>query len=554
MPVKSGHIWSLLLGLVCLGLLPLDQAVAQSSFQTVTTINPPPAAVAVPQRRRGAPVRRRATEEPTPTPPLRSSVGEPDADGTDPNGAGTTTEGDTPLRGPQDGDFTPPDGPRQPTDGVIPTGEPRAPVDGADPSLIDHRTKEERDRLRGRPAGFDPALFQVELEPVLDRRPRQLFRFEPYQPTGIRIGSFVALPEIEFAGAYFSNVFNSTRARSDVALDIRPAIRLVSNWRRHAAEFSARGTLTSFQEFDTENLRAYTIESRGRFDVSRRTSVEGLVSRDVSQETRSSIDANAAAIERPTITTDRVALTVNHRFNRLRLQLRGAVAETRYGDAITATGIVSNTSRDVTTTTSAVRASWEFKPALFAFVELAFDGRTYQASPSSDGIRRDSTGQRYRAGISFGNTAEILRGEISLGYGQQRPDDRRLSEIDGVLVDANLGWRITRLTSLMFTASTDFTDATVAGSPGAASYRAGLEIQHSLRRSLMLTAGIGRVVQKYEGISLVESEWNTTAGFDYFINRNVTLFGRYRHVAFTSDVEARNYNSDEVRIGVRWRR
>ena len=36
--------------------------------------------------------------------------------------------------------------------------------------------------------------------------------------------------------------------------------------------------------------------------------------------------------------------------------------------------------------------------------------------------------------------------------------------------------------------------------------------------------------------------------------RAMTLFGRYRHIAFDATDEARNYNADELRVGVRLRR
>lgn len=519
--------------------MPGALAHAQTEIQTVTTIAPPPRPIAVPQRPKPA----ASILNPglsLPDPVDRTAVS---PEGTGDHTSSAEEPGSQPVAS---------SAPRDVASSYAVTS-----VEGAAPPassvVADRRSDAERKAVRGPPAGHNPALFAIEISPILDRRPRALYRFEPYQPTGVRAGSFIVLPEVEVGTGFYSNVFDTTRARSDITFDVRPSVRMVSNWRRHAAEFRASGILTSFRRYDTENVRAYTLEGRGRLDVTRRTNVEGLVSRDVGQEGRSSIDSVAGALEPTTVTTDRAAVTLNHRFNRLRLQLRGTVSDVSYGSVRTSTGTVSNSDRNVTISTGAARASWEFSPVLFAFIEAGVDDRSYKVASFTDGINRSSRGDRYRAGISFGNTDEILRGEVSLGYGRQTPDDSRLGELDGLLVDANLAWRITRQTALLLSASTDFTDTTVAGSPGALSRTISLGVQHKLRRNLVASASIARSIQKYEGIALTEGDWTISAGLDYDISRNVALFGRYRHVAFESDDVSRNYNSDEIRVGVRLR-
>jgi hypothetical protein len=523
-------------------------ALAQSTFQTITTIAPPPAAEVVPRRERGAPPRARRQDPEVPRLLLRPTLPEDDPY------APTEPEQQAGAEVPQDGvdpDFR---GPTQPVDGVFVVGDPDPPVDGANPTVRDYRSDEERERFQGEPAGFDPRLYQIEIEPILDRRPRQLYSFQPYQPTGIRVGSFIVLPEIEFGLSWFSNVFTTPEARSDTVYDVRPSIRAVSNWRRHAAEFRATGTFSSFQKYDTENARIYTLEARARVDVTRHTNIGTLLSRDVTQESRSVLSATSSATERADVTTDRAAVTLNHRFNRLRVQLRGGIAATSYGDVELPGGGIQASDRDVETTTAALRASWEFKPALYVFAEVGLENRDFKTVALSDGLSRDSTGSRYRVGVSFGETGEYLRGEISLGYGKQSVRTQGLDDIDGILVDANLAWRPTRLTSLLFTSTTSFTDTDVAGSPGAASYRFGVEVQHQLRRNLLLSAGLQRGIQKYEGIDLTETDWTFATAVEYSINRHVALFGRYQHVAFSSDDADRDYNASEVRVGLRLRR
>jgi hypothetical protein len=338
----------------------------------------------------------------------------------------------------------------------------------------------------------------------------------------------------------------------------------VSNWRQHALEFRARGAASFYNEYPTENDRAYTVEARGRLDITRRTNIEALISRDVAQESRSSIDLRQTTGRRPDVTTDIAATSVNHRFNRLSVQLRGAVTDVKYSsigdttDALLVTptlviGGIANSSRNVRITEEAVRTTWTFKPTLQAFFDTALNQRDYAAISSSDGILRNSRGERYRLGLGFGSTSEIVRGEIALGYGVQRPDDGRLKPIDGLLIDANLGYRVSALTSVLLTVRTDVTETTLANASGALSRTFTAEVRHSFRRYLIGTGSIGLATLDYAGVKLVEREQSTGVGLEYFATEYLTLFGGYRHVMLHSTETARNYNADEFRIGLRLR-
>src|SRR5690606_2724928 len=119
-------------------------------------------------------------------------------------------------------------------DGLIDLAEPLAHEDGSDPTR-DTRPPEDIEAFANPPAGYDPLPFQIEdIDPVAtDRRPARLARFEPYDPVGVRIGSFVYFPEIEVGGFWTDNVLSSPDARSDIAAEIRSVSRLVSNWSVH---------------------------------------------------------------------------------------------------------------------------------------------------------------------------------------------------------------------------------------------------------------------------------------------------------------------------------
>ena len=93
------------------------------------------------------------------------------------------------------------------------------------------------------------------------------------------------------------------------------------------------------------------------------------------------------------MTVDRAAASLNQRFNRLSLQLRGSLSDISYEPPVSSVAAVSD--RDYQNATETLRATWEFKPTLLAFAEFGLDQRNYDVAAASDGIERTSTGERY---------------------------------------------------------------------------------------------------------------------------------------------------------------
>lgn len=526
---------------------------AQESYASdpLTKTLPPPDAA--PSRRAGEPPAYPDYESPAREPrrgPLRQTLSDDEPIEDDTDGDDSADDPDAlPADAAADGEPAEPLDGLMPADGFADLAEPAPPEDGGDP-MRDTRPPEDTEVFANPPAGYDPLLFQIEdIDPVeTDRRPARLFRFEPYDPVGIRVGSFVFFPETEIGGLWTDNVLSTPEARSDIAAEIRSTARLVSNWSVHALELRGTTFTTFHDDFPSEDDRAWDVEARGRLDITRRTNLQGMVGHGVSQESRDAIDANQVG-ERADVTVDRGELALNHRFNRLSLQLRGSVSDATYSE----TNGLSNRDRDTLETRQAIRASWAFKPTLAVFAEEELNQRDKRAAPA-DGIPRDSEGTRTRVGLDFGATGAVLRGTISVGYGHQSPDDRRLSDVDAVLFDANLAWRPTEITSFLLTSQSDIYDTTTEGSGGVVSYRVGLEARHALRRYLIASAGLLYTHYDYHAAPIDESELISFLGAEYYASPELVLFARYQHLDFASNQADSDYDSDEVRVGVRLRK
>ena len=263
-----------------------------------------------------------------------------------------------------------------------------------------------------------------------------------------------------------------------------------------AYEMARGSTATSPTLGDAQS----TYEFRGRLDVLRSTNLEIVAGHDLVREDANAIDAASLDGTRGNQTVNRVTVAANHRFNRLSLNLRGGLSETTYEDDPFAAA------RNFTQRTLTGRATWSFRPTLAAFGEVGYDRREREGPVAGDGLSRSSDGERVRLGLSFGETGAILRGEASLGYGRQRPDAAALPDAEAFLIDANLAWRITPLTSLLFTADTNIDETSVAGASATVGRRMGLAVRHAFRRHLIGETGVTYASQDYVGSTLDENE------------------------------------------------
>jgi hypothetical protein len=200
-----------------------------------------------------------------------------------------------------------------------------------------------------------------------------------------------------------------------------------------------------------------------------------------------------------------------------------------------------------------MRAQWEFRPTFSVFGEIERDERHHPEAAATDGLSRNSQGERYRAGVALGQTGEFLRGEASIGYGIQRPAASSLPDVEAFLVDANVAWRITPLTSMLFEARTAFNETTLTGSPGVVDRRIGAKLRHAFTQRLTGEVGVSYSTQDYPGATLAEHSVTLNSGVEYSLNRHAALFGRIEHVRFRSNAIDRDYDASTIRFGARIR-
>jgi hypothetical protein len=370
----------------------------------------------------------------------------------------------------------------------------------------------------------------------------------PYEPLGIRVGSFLVFPEVTLEQAFDDNVLRTgAEPISDRILALRPSLRITSDWNRHSLEADLSALLSRHQKLGSEDDRALDAALRGRLDVTSDTILDAALGYQLSQESRGSIDFPDAATSRPDVTTRTASLALTQRFNRLAVRLRGVLTDSdRSGEGLDA-------SEDFLERELGLRIGYEVSPGLYLFAEQELSRRTYGAPAADDGLLRDSDGRTTRVGVAAEITAKIA-GELSIGKLVETPDADALASIEGLVADGSLTWTPSALTTVTADFRSSIAPTTLAGSAGALERSADLKVRHEFRRTLAAIAGLGATARDFAGTAIEEDELNARIGLEYLISREWVVGAGYERTEHWSSEPGADYSDNLFRISGTLRR
>jgi hypothetical protein len=380
---------------------------------------------------------------------------------------------------------------------------------------------------------------------------------DPYLPIGIRLGSFLLFPELE-AGADITNNVLDTKfdAQPDAGPELKPRIRLDSDWGRHFLSFEANADRIWYSDFPIADTKNYQLLGRGRLDILSNTHLSGEIEKSQVQENPSSISITDISNANTAVLEQHATGAFDHTFNRLTVKLTGTVADYDYADDSdpTLSGPVPIVDiRDYRETLGILRSTYEFQSSWAGFIETSLNDRVYREPITSAGLRRGGSGFRALAGVNL-RLGGTLFGEIAGGYGQQQPIDNGFETIEGPLVNGDLIWMPTPMTKLEFLAHTEIDETTLEDSAGAIDHFFELSLQHAFWRYLVLGVYGSYEVADFAGDPRVDRRTKLGATSEYYFNPVLSAYARYEHTDFTSTDAQPDFVEDEIKVGLKFRR
>jgi hypothetical protein len=386
------------------------------------------------------------------------------------------------------------------------------------------------------------------------RPPRHTEDDNPYDPAGVRVGSFVVKPRVEISAGYDDNPFRTASAPGSRFTMIEGLLTSRSDWSRHELAAELRGAFTKYWNVEGNDRPLAEAKLRGRIDVSSTSKIELEGKAALTTEPAGSPDAITAVKRPPNVYTFGGTAGFVQRFNRLELGLRGSVERSTYEDAeLISGGVVDQSDRNFTSYGTKLRAGYEVTPGMKPFVEAGVDRRVFDRDIDFDGVRRGSDGFLARAGVEF-EPDGYLSGEASVGYARRTYRDPNLSDVSGLLVDSSLVWKASALTKVTLKANSEIGETMLLGASGVLKREATVVIDHAFRRWLVGSAGAGYATYDYRGIDRKDERLALSAALTYYLNSSLALRGELRRERLQSNVPGQDYTANIALIGLRLQR
>lgn len=373
-----------------------------------------------------------------------------------------------------------------------------------------------------------------------------------YDPVGIRQGNVFFYPSIGLSEKYNDNVFATDGNTSgDLITVVSPALAVRSDGTRGRWRAGISANIGRYADNSDEDYEDASATAGGDYDVApdARFSLDTSFSRQ--HEERGSPD-DAGGTD-PTVyyrSTGRLAYSQT--FNRLSARFELGARDYKYEDVTNASGgSIDNSDRDRKEYEQSLRVGYEISPGYSLFTRGSLSQRRYDNGADNAGVNRDSDGYRVEAGVSVEAT-RLLSFEASLGYLSRDYDDLRLESVSGPAASLSATWMATRLTTVTASVEREVEETTISGASGRFDTGTRLEVDHELRRNIILSGQLGYRNSEFEGASRTDDIFDAGVSMDYLVAQGAKLSASATHVERQSDAAGADYSQNVVSLRVRY--
>lgn len=356
-----------------------------------------------------------------------------------------------------------------------------------------------------------------------------------YEPREIRLGSLILSPALEATARYSDNVLALDTDRvGDASILLQPSAQLRTNWARRLISLSARGGIERFADRTSENAEALDLSAYGIQEFGAGGRIRAVARYRQGRESRESQNAFVLT-ERPIRFQETAgAIGASYRFSRILVAGEAGITRSRFADGRLPDGnVLDQDYRDGNSFRLRGRVEFAQSSALAYFAQATRDHVDYRsASPS--GTTRNSTTTELLGGVRF-ELPIPARGEVGVGYVRANYADPGFRDFSGLAVNANVSFFPTQLTTVTVSAQRSVNDSGIAASRGYVALVGGVQVDHELLRSLILSASARFERDSFNGIDRRDRRFEVGAGADYRMNRNVSVRARYDRLDLSSN-------------------
>lgn len=383
---------------------------------------------------------------------------------------------------------------------------------------------------------------------VIDLRGSVADRARPsYDAVGIHAGAFTIFPQASVSEKYNDNIYaTDTNEQDDFITVLSSSASINSNWSRHALKLDAGVSKYIYADNTGENRLDWNVGAHGVLDIRRDTRFSAGATYAQLHEDRGDPNSPAAAAEPTEYDLFGATAAFDQRFNRLTARLSGTYSNYDYKDVPSIAGpLIDQDDRDRVEYEEALRLGYDVSPDTNVYVQGTVNQRDYDLDPPAVAINRDSDGYNVVVGSDF-RLSSLAQGSVFVGYQQQSYDNSAFSDVSGLSYGADVEWYVTPLTTVTFSAASTVEETTTVGASGYLQQMGGIRVDHELLRNLILNGRVSYSVADYEGVNRTDNTIGAGLGFDYLLNRNLSLGFGYDFAKKDSDAIGEDYTRNQI--------
>ena len=366
-----------------------------------------------------------------------------------------------------------------------------------------------------------------------------------FDPRGVRAGNFLVFPKLVVTAMSDDNIFSDSSGEvEDSIAVISPGVEIESNFNNHALNFEAGVDIGRYADEDGEDYDDFNLGFDGRLDIRRTSNLFGDVRLQSLHEDRGSPD-DVNGISPTEFDIRSANFGYFQRFNRLSVRVQGIFDQYDFDDTPTTLTVINNDDRDRDVSRTSLRFAYQIVPNYDAVFSVAHRQTDYDSTLDDDGFNRDSDRQDFAIGVAIDlaglTTAEFLIGSVSQDF-----DDARLEDIDDPVFSLELSWNVTRLTTVEAFAVRNVQETTVIGASANLQSRAGLSVDHELRRNLLVNLRLVDTREEFVGTDRTDRVHEAIVDVKWLINPNYYTGIRYLFRKRESDLATDEFEKNRV--------
>jgi hypothetical protein len=373
---------------------------------------------------------------------------------------------------------------------------------------------------------------------------------DPYEALGIRAGNFILYPSLETAVGYTTNGQGVAGSPETALGAVTPELRAVSDWARHEATFSMRGTYETYADDSVDDKPTADIEGTLKLEHNEEWATDLAAAYHYREQELSDPNTPGGLDEPPPVHEFVGSADTRGRFGRSVVEWGGRVDRTIYEDGTSGGVPVDQSDRDETEIGGRLRYGFAVTDVTTPFVEARLSREQYDQTVDNNGFERSAWIYGLRGGISY-QSWPVLTAELAVGYAKAAPDDDALQSLETLTFDGWLTWMPTELTTVRFNTYTDFSPTSDPASSGSVVHDASVDLDYEWRDNVTLGALAGVNYERFKGLEREETTYRLGADATWKVNRNIWLTGGYLHEWLDSSLPDADYSADEVRLTLR---